>query len=241
MRLLTLPMRNQASPNYADATTVWLFRGRVKRMIPFAILLIDLMLVAQASASQQLLNTDQDNSPQDQVALIEIPAGTNQKWEQNKYSGQVEWEMRDGIRRVVNYLPYPGNYGMIENTLLPKDRGGDGDPLDVIVLGPAVDRGSRINIRIIGILKLEDNGEQDDKLIAVMDGSPFDHVNSIAELQRHYLGVDEILRLWFSHYKGPGQMKFVGFADRLEALDVLRAAHESFLSSLVVPGHGRVD
>ena len=130
---------------------------------------------------------------------------------------------------------------MIENTLLPKDRGGDGDPLDVIVLGPAVDRGSRINIRIIGILKLEDNGEQDDKLIAVMDGSPFDHVNSIAELQRHYLGVDEILRLWFSHYKGLGQMKFVGFADRLEALDVLRAAHESFLSSLVVPGHGRVD
>ena len=44
--------------------------------------------------------------------------------------------------REVKYLGYPGNYGMIPRTLLPKELGGDGDPLDVIVLGPAVERGS---------------------------------------------------------------------------------------------------
>ena len=236
-----MPMRNQASPIHTHAATVALFRRRIRRTITLAVVLIDLMLLAQASASEHLLNRDQKHPPQDLVALIEIPAGTNQKWEQNKHSGEVEWEIRDGVHRVVNYLPYPGNYGMIENTLLPKDRGGDGDPLDVIVIGPAVDRGSRINIRIIGILKLKDNGEQDDKLIAVMDASPFDHVNSIAELQSQYTGVDEILRLWFTHYKGPGQMQFVGFADRLEALDVLRVAQESFLGSVIEPAHGHVD
>ena len=51
----------------------------------------------------------------------------------------------------------------------------------------------------------------------------------MSELRTLYVGVDEILRVWFSHYKGPEQMEFVGFGDRAEALDVLRIAQESFL------------
>ena len=49
------------------------------------------------------------------------------------------------------------------------------------------------------------------------------------ELRTLYVGVDEILRVWFSHYKGPEQMEFVGFGDRAEVLEVLRIAQESFL------------
>ena len=74
--------------------------------------------------------------------MIEIPTGTTAKWEVVKPSGELRWEFDQGRPRVVRYLGYPGNYGMIPRTLLPKEEGGDGDPLDVVVLGPAVPRGS---------------------------------------------------------------------------------------------------
>ncbi|MCK5820516.1 MAG: inorganic diphosphatase [Bacteroidales bacterium] len=106
-------------------------------------------------------------------AVVEIPAGTLDKWEVDKETGYLKWEIRDGKPRVVQYLGYPGNYGMIPRTLLSKESGGDGDPLDVIVLGQPVERGSIVKAQLIGVLKLLDGGEQDDKLIAVLDGSPF--------------------------------------------------------------------
>ena len=62
---------------------------------------------------------------------------------------------------------------MIPGTLLPKDRGGVGNPLDVIVLGPAISRGTIVAVKPIGILKLLDDGEQDDKIIATTMDSPF--------------------------------------------------------------------
>ena len=42
-------------------------------------------------------------------AVIEIPTGTMDKWELNKSTGKVEWEMVDNKPRVVNYIGYPGN------------------------------------------------------------------------------------------------------------------------------------
>lgn len=68
--------------------------------------------------------------------VIEIPVGTNEKFEVDKVTGQLKLEiLKDGKPRLVNYLPYPFNYGMVPRTLLPKHLGGDGDPLDVVVLG----------------------------------------------------------------------------------------------------------
>ncbi len=108
----------------------------------------------------QLLDTDAK-------AIIEIPAGTLDKFELNKKSHEIEHEHKDGTPRVVQYLAYPANYGYIPNTLLAKEDGGDGDPLDVLVLGAAVEREAKLDIKIIGALRLLDRGEQDDKLIAV--------------------------------------------------------------------------
>src|SRR3989344_6149065 len=76
--------------------------------------------------------------------VVEIPSGTVDKWEVDKADGQVKWEMVDNKPRVVDYIGYPGNYGMIPQTILPKKLGGDGDPLDVLVLGPPVERGTVI-------------------------------------------------------------------------------------------------
>ncbi len=155
--------------------------------------------------------------------VVEIPAGTCAKWEVDKADGTLAWEVKNGKRRVVNYVGYPGNYGMVPRTLLPKELGGDGDPLDVLLLGPALERGSVVSARLIGVLLLLDGGEQDDKLLAIPAGSPI-AAKDVAELDAKYNGVSAIVETWFANYKGPGKMESRGFAGPDEAQRILEAS-----------------
>ena len=157
-------------------------------------------------------------------AVIEIPAGTINKWELDKSTGKIQWEIIDNKPRVVNYIGYPGNYGMIPRTLISKEKGGDGDPLDILVLGPPVERGHIVPCKLIGVLFLKDRGEQDDKLIAVSIDSPLHNIRDIEELNKNYPGITEILRLWFTNYKGPGKLESKGFGNRKVAIDLLKKA-----------------
>ena len=164
-------------------------------------------------------------------AVIEIPAGTTAKWETTHDGAAIEWEARAGGRRVVRYLPYPGNYGMVPGTLLPREAGGDGDPLDVIVLGDALPRGSVAAVRLVGVLRLLDDGERDDKLVAVLPEGPLGGARNLADLERRYPGVTEILETWFTHYKGPGRMESLGYEEAPAAERILRAAAEAYRAS----------
>jgi inorganic pyrophosphatase len=160
--------------------------------------------------------------------VVEIPTGTLAKWEVIKPDGTLKWEFKKGRPRVVRYLGYPGNYGMVPRTLLPETAGGDGDPLDVIVLGPAVPRGSVIEAKLIGVLKLVDQGERDDKLIAVLASSPLYEANTLQALNETFPGVSSILEIWFQNYKGPGKIDSGGFGDCQEARSILDDAMRAF-------------
>ncbi len=155
--------------------------------------------------------------------VVEIPAGTCAKSEVDKTSGALRWEMEDGQPRVVKYLGYPGNYGMVPRTLLPKALGGDGDPLDVLLLGPALERGTVVPARLVGVLLLLDRGEQDDKLIAIPANSPIE-ARDLEELEAGYGGVATIVEAWFLNYKGPGKMESKGLAGREVAQGILAAS-----------------
>jgi inorganic pyrophosphatase len=160
--------------------------------------------------------------------VVEIPTGSTQKWEVEKPSGDLKWEFKHGKPRVVQYLGYPGNYGMVPRTLLSQENGGDGDPLDVLILAPAVPRGSIVEVKIIGLLKMSDTGERDDKLIAVMAGDVFDKVDSIDDLDVEFPGVTNIVETWFANYKGQGKVEIDGFASRKKANKVLARALEDY-------------
>ncbi len=160
--------------------------------------------------------------------VVEIPAGTVAKWEVTKPGGKLAWEFKDGKPREVRYLGYPGNYGMLPRTLLSKESGGDGDPLDAIVLGAAIARGAVVRAKVIGLLKLLDGGEQDDKVLAVLDGSPLAEVNTPEEMDRAYPGVLDIVRTWFESYKGPGQLTSDGFAGPEETMRLIYVARAGF-------------
>jgi inorganic pyrophosphatase len=153
-----------------------------------------------------------DASPQSDalMAVIEIPAGSVQKWQMDKAQpGMLEWEreadvMTGGTRlRNIQYLPYPFNYGALPGTLAAREQGGDGDPLDVLVLGPALPQGASVDVRVLGTLVMLDNGEQDDKLLAVLTDDPlYADTHTLADLNQQFPGITSIIETWFRNYKG---------------------------------------
>ena len=198
------------------------------------LLLVSLSFIGCKSIQKNgiaIKNYDSINDDGSVNALIEIPAGTLEKWEYNKSTKKIELELINNKPRIINYLGYPANYGMIPKTLLPKNNGGDGDPLDVIVLGPSEIRGNIVKCKIIGVLQLLDNSEQDDKLIAISYKSNLNNVNDISELNASYNGILEILEIWFTNYKKGGQTKSEGYGDRFSALKILEDSRAHFISN----------
>jgi inorganic pyrophosphatase len=112
--------------------------------------------------------------------------------------------------------------------LLGKELGGDGDPLDMLVLGPALPRGTVLPVRVLGLIHLIDAGDKDDKLIAVPQDSPLAKASSVTQLDELYPGITTILKSWFENYKGKGALQCSGFADKADADALIAAASKSF-------------
>ena len=159
--------------------------------------------------------------------IVEVPAGTNEKWEVNE-EGVMVREFTGDKPRVIRYLPYPGNYGMIPRTLLDPKDGGDNAPLDAIVLGSSVPRGHVIKAYPIGVLRMLDGGEQDDKILAVQADSHFKSALDVEKLEEQFPGTVPILKTWFSNYAGKSQQIVLGFGSRASAIQIISIASKSF-------------
>ena len=121
---------------------------------------------------------------------------------------------------------------MIPQTILPKEKGGDGDPLDIIVIGEPVLKGEIIKCKIIGVLKLLDRNEKDDKIIAIAENSSLSSINSIEELNEKNNGISKILELWFSNYKGSNKVISQGYGDQKVALTILNTSIKEYQASI---------
>ena len=160
--------------------------------------------------------------------VIEIPKNTNEKWEVSKLDGSLEHEFFMGAPRIINYLPYPINYGMIPRTVLPLQLGGDGDPVDVIVLGDALPRGEVVEAKVLGLIKMKDMGEVDDKVITVYKNSDYFKFNSIEEFQENNPKIMKNIIEWFQNYKGTSLVKIEGVVSNVEAIGLIKLASKSF-------------
>lgn len=147
--------------------------------------------------------------------IVEIPAGTNHKIEFKPERGFANDTLAGGRTRIIDFLPYPGNYGFVPSTLMDKNQGGDGDPLDVLVLSETLPTGTKIATRPIAALLLRDRGEIDTKIIAVPVDSAlrvFD-VENFLEFSLEHNAALGIIENWFLHYKGPRLMELQRWED----------------------------
>lgn len=117
---------------------------------------------------------------------------------------------------------------MIPCTKMSQETGGDEDPLDVIIIGPATPRGSVVSAKPIGILHLLDKGELDDKIVATMPNSHLENIDTIEDIETHYPGITGILETWFLNYKGKGVTSSKGFGNAETANEIIHYAMRAY-------------
>jgi inorganic pyrophosphatase len=123
-------------------------------------------------------------------AIVEIPRGSRNKYEFDSTSETIRLD-----RVLFSSVHYPGDYGFIVGT-----KCGDGDPLDVLILvEEPTFPGCRVRVRPIGVLFMEDEEGEDEKLLAVPEGDPrFAEVNDLNDLPHHWLAK---VKNFFATYK----------------------------------------
>jgi inorganic pyrophosphatase len=158
---------------------------------------------------------DPDRCADEATAIIEVPRGCGIKYELDKETGLLRVD-----RVLYSSVVFPANYGFF-----PRSLGEDGDPLDVLVVGgEAVVPLALLRVRPIGLMRMEDGGKCDDKVVAVHRDDPsVAQVREMDDLPGHTL---RQLRRFFEDYKIlEGKRVEVGeFDGRGEALKTLRGA-----------------
>lgn len=162
------------------------------------------------------------SNPEKVNAVIEIPYGSNIKYEIDKESGAVVVD-----RVLYSAMFYPANYGFVPNTLAS-----DGDPADILVLNEyPLQAGSVIPCRLIGVLVMEDEAGMDEKLLAVPVSKidpRFENIKSIDDLPKATLNK---IKNFFETYKllEPGKwVKVKDFADAKKAEEILENAIKNY-------------
>ncbi len=150
-------------------------------------------------------------------AVIEIPAGSTEKRQYDSATGTFPVDRRNGVPRVIRFLPYPANYGFIPGTRMNKEEGGDGDAVDVFVLCGALPSGTVLEVTPIGVIELLDAGERDDKLIAIPTDPALRNVE-VDDLHELPAAARDILVAWLLNYDPEDGAQLVGVKGKAEAL-----------------------
>lgn len=154
-------------------------------------------------------------------SIIEVSKGSINKYEIITEAGVLKLD-----RVGYSSMSYPFTYGAI-----PQTWDLDGDPLDVEIIGVTewLVPGSVVEARVIGVMKFNDGGETDDKIIAVLSGDKrMDHITDYTQLGEHF--IKETTYYW-EHYKDlkkPGTCKVEGFFGVKEAKKIIDECAERY-------------
>ena len=154
-------------------------------------------------------------TPENFAVLIEIPKGSNCKYELDKETGLLKLD-----RILYTATHYPQNYGFIPHTYAD-----DGDPLDVLLIcSVPIQPMTLVQCYPIGNIRMIDGGKLDDKIIAIPFSEPnYNNIQNIDELPQHIF--DEIMH-FFTVYKQleNKQTDVQSLSDRQNAVKIIQDA-----------------
>jgi inorganic pyrophosphatase len=157
-------------------------------------------------------------------AVIEIPQGSRAKYEVDKETGLLKLD-----RVIYSSFHYPVNYGFIPQTL-----GQDGDPLDILVFcSQAIQSLCLVEANVIGNMQMIDQGQMDDKIIAVAAKDPsVNHIKTVDDLPPHFIAE---LRNYFEQYKVLENkvVSIDNFQDKQTAHTIINAAIEYYKQKFI--------
>ncbi|KAI3823407.1 hypothetical protein L1987_04842 [Smallanthus sonchifolius] len=156
--------------------------------------------------------------------VIEISKGSKVKYELDKKTGLIKVD-----RVLYSSVVYPHNYGFVPRTLCE-----DNDPLDVLVImQEPILPGCFLRAKAIGVMPMIDQGEKDDKIIAVCADDPeYRHYNDIKELPPHRLA--EIRRFFEDYKKNENKEVAVNeFLPAAEAIEVVKHSMDLYADYIV--------
>lgn len=193
----------------------------------FALSALAAVLLSAGAASAQAVTPFEFAQPTDDskefFTAIEIPAGSITKYEIDAETGHVIVD-----RYMSMPVVYPANYGSITSS-----HGGDGDPLDALVYSrEPIAPGAIIRVRAIGVMKMIDGGEVDDKIVAVPASSIDPTYDAIKEMSDLPAIEQERLQAFFRVYKnlpeGGKVVELNGFEDSAKAQAEVAASIEAY-------------
>ncbi len=159
------------------------------------------------------------NAPDVVTAVVEVPKGSKTKYELDKTNGMLKVD-----RILYSSVHYPANYGFI-----PRSYCEDNDPLDILILGQnSVHPLSLLRAKPIGVMKMIDQGEADDKIIAVHADDPeYCDYSDISELPKHLL---KTLQRFFEDYKilEGKEVKIESFLGPKEAKQIIQESFDMY-------------
>lgn len=188
------------------------------------------MLFAGPSSAEFVNPIDfpQSGDPTDVQVVIEIPAGSFTKYELDAKTGHIFVDRFQSMPVV-----YPTNYGSIPSTVGP-----DGDPLDALVITrQPVYPGALIRVRPIGIMKMIDGGDIDDKIVAVpiskLDPT-YDEIKTIDDLPAiERLRIEQFFAVYKKLPDGRKVVEMKGFDGVNAAVDMLKTGLDKFKTTEV--------
>ncbi len=162
-----------------------------------------------------------DNAPDEINVIVEIPKGSNNKYEIDKETGLIKLD-----RANYSSAAYPFDYGFAPQTLWE-----DGDPLDVVILTTyPLNPGILVAVRPVAVMEMIDSGESDYKVIGVpVEDKRWDDVNDLADINKHML---KEFQHFFETYKAlkgkPAVVEIQGIKGRKEALEAVKKSVELY-------------
>ncbi len=160
-----------------------------------------------------------DSAPEEINVIIEIPKGSNNKYEIDKKTGLIKLD-----RANYSAAAYPVDYGFAPQTYWD-----DGDALDVIVLATyPIPSGILVNVRPVAVMEMIDSGESDFKVIGVpVDDKRWDDVKDLGDLNEHTLKEIQHFFETYKQLKGD-EVKIDGFKGRADALAAVKKSAELY-------------